>query len=176
MALRHELVEYRKGFKHVAEKLNHVEIVEGNFSSYLILKNKAGHDIPGEDDDILIQCEQYAPYMRAATCVKTNSIYGSDEDVDYNYGISMSVDAVRSFDKMDELREHRVDIKNTFAKISIEVKESTNFAENLRKFVHEIKAKGYEPADKIYGVLRFVSLHEGESDIYEYVTEVRKVQ
>ncbi len=176
MALRHELVEYRKGFKHIAEKLNHFEIVEGNFSSYLILKNKSGHDIPAEEDDLLIQYEQYAPYVRAATCVTTSSIYGSDEDVEYNYGISMSVDAVRNFDKMDELREHRIDIKHTFAKIIIEVKESTNYAENLRRFVDEIKTKGYEPADKIYGVLRFVSLHKGESDIYEYITEVRKVQ
>ena len=176
MALRHELVEYRKGLNHIREKLNHVEIIEGDFSSYLILKNKSGQDIPGDDDDFLIQYEQYAPYIRSATCVKTSTIYGNDEEVEYNYGISMSMEAVHSFDKMDELRKHRIDIKDAFAKVSIEVKESTAFAENLRRFVDEIKARGYEPADKIYGVLRFVSLHKGESDIYEYITEVRKAQ
>ncbi len=176
MALRHELVEYRKGFKHIREKLNHVEIIEGDFSFYLILKNKSGHDIPGDDDDFLIQYGQYAPYIRATTCIQTNSIYGNDEEVEYNYGISLSMKAVRSLDKIDELTEHHIDLNGTFAKVNIEVKESTAFAENLRSFVDEIKARGYEPADKIYGVLRFVSLYKGESDIYEYISEVRKVQ
>lgn len=176
MALRHELVEYRKGFKHVTEKLNHVEIIEGNLSFYLILKNTTGHDIPGDEDDFLIQCEQYAPYIRPASCIRTSSIYGSDEEVDFNYGLSMSVAAVQSFDKTEELREHRVDIKKMYARMNIEVKESTDYAKNLRFFVDELRKSGYEPSNSIYGVLRFITLYQGETDIYEYVTEVRKVQ
>lgn len=175
-ALRHELYDYKTGLIRVSTHLNQVEIVNENFSFYLVLKNEPGSDIPTEEDDFLIECEQLAPYVRQASVVDASTVYGEDEDVHFRYGLSMSASFVKSQGKEEMMKEYLVHIDKMYAKMNIEMKESNDYAENLRRFLSEIRKAGYEPADKIYGVLRLVSLHDGEKDIYEYVVQVTKAQ
>lgn len=175
-ALRHELEEYKNGFKRVSNHLNHVDIVNEDFSFYLVLKNGPGDNIPTDEDDFLIECEQLAPYVRQASVIDADTIYGEDGDVHFNYGLSMSLSFVKSQGKEDMMKEHLVHIDNMYAKMNIEVKESNDYAKHLRRFIREIRKAGYEPSGKIYGVMRFVSLHDVETDIYEYIVKVTKAQ
>lgn len=173
MKLRHELVDYQQNFLNAVNNVGKVEIIDDNLSFYLVLKNGHGSGIPGSEDDLLIECEQNAPYIRQAFCVKSDTIYGRDEDVYYMYGVTMSPDFVSDSIDPELLKKHRIEIKGPYARTYFKVHETSCYRKNLINFIEEIEKQGYKAVGELYGVARFVSLYPEETDVYEYIVEVR---
>ena len=75
--------------------------------------------------------------------------------------------------RINLLKNHLITIKGSYAKTIIEIKNSASYPDKLVDFVDEIKKQGYEPVGELYGVARYVSLYDGETDLYEFIIEVK---